>query len=469
MKLNINKALSHFIIYTILLTNMPCAHNKSKTTQKETPEISRKITLTPGYMERTFNSNETMLYGSLNMMQLSSLALDKLVGLTDNTFGKVAIGLAYVIPQSWLALAGNVVYHEFGHARAQTSFGRDYYYRASHDDDENSTTDYAYGLYVQKFLNPQYFLHGAETHYQGELSEHIHNVPYQFLHRFVYNKPEMIAKLQAQFDIAKLTEVNHNILEDAFSLYGWGAGLNNNTHYGKAIAKLIDKQNGHLFYFFDYFAAKTTPYFYFLLLGDLGDLAGIEEAYSANNVNIHKEDIAYSSLASFFLSSTTWSFIYSSITNLPKGNFTVYAPIWKGWRLPDLNFYINSQGLSFELTTGYHMSPNWYVGLGLESVHMGKSAYEISPSVAYTLPTSYGEVEFCAQLHISDKFELGGNISASWQSLHRTWEATIKYIYHNALTLNGERNIPFFKTGLMNTGDLSLTNHEVAITASYYY
>lgn len=531
----------------------PISLNTAKTQQPT--KLTRSFTLTPGYMERTFNSNEMMVQGPLSLAQLATQGFDSLLNTTDNVYGKLALGGLYVYPYFLLANISNTVYHEFGHARAFASVGTNYIYgAASASSSELLETNYAYGIYPEKLFNPSHLFDGAYTKPLPPYPQ-ITDIPKAFFLR-VSSKPsiqkvitkahDFLLKIDAKqltndealspthgllYSRVKLyylglesqarqslsigdymnganakvelppTTTADTLLEkiysnqalspyedllkktidderNLFDIYATYNGLNNQMRYSQEIANLIYKSNGHLLYFLDHLEGKLSAFYYILSLewkkeegkvSSGNDINNILNAYAFHDFKVTENDIKFGSLASLFLSSTTWAFVYSAVTELPKGSFVVYAPVWKGWRLPDLNFYLTTQGLSFEVVTGYEFTPSWYVGLNAEAVYIGNTAYEISPSIAYRLPTSYGEWEFGAQLHISDALELGGNTSVEWTSPNKSWSTKLKYLYHNALTLVGERNIPFFKSGFLDNGALSTTNHEVALTLSYNY
>lgn len=464
------------ILALIFLSGILNISNAEKNySPSSTKELRRSLILTPGYMERTFNSNDSMKYGPLTLMQLSSKGFDALINASGEY--KVIAGMLYLLPQSWFSLANNVVYHEFGHARAKASYKVGYTYYASHvSTDPTIKTDYAYGLYLQKFLNPSYFLDGAMTSATStakEIGKQLSYLPDIFLNRITpisFNKGRTaLNKQKMGLELSTEEQNNLNNLSADVGLYFDVGGLNNNTRYAQQISDLIFKNNGHLIYFPDYFVGKTTPLFYWLLLGSHGDVGSIVYNYNKQNLDIRGPDIALGSAASLLLSSTTWTFVYSAFTELPKGSFIVRPPIWHGWRLPDLNFYLTSQGLSFEIVTGYRFNDNWYAGLSTEMVYKGNSAYEFGPSVGYNFNTSLGRIDLSCQLIIGNKLEMGGNIGAEWTSPHESWSVGLKYIYHNALTLVGERNIPFLASGFMSGGEPSLVNHEANVTLSYNY
>ena len=523
-----NKA--SLLISSALLCNLAFANSQTKDTNA--PKLVRSFTLTPGYMERTFNSNEMMKHGPLSLMQLSSQGIDAVANLSDDPWIKVGIFAAFGFPNYLVSRTSSTVYHEFGHARAMASYGTTYTYSAALD--SNVPTDYAYGIYVEKFLSPSLLFDGAYTQSAGFYN--FTKVPKPFLTRVMGSTPKRFATLlniwwkdPTAIDEKNLTatekwvlgefKIEHNIpflasspigsdytsetdvqavidklpnaatlsskealikqlIENDFALPMITAGLNNEMRLAQEIADIIYAKKGHLAYFNSYLIGKFSAFDYVMSYeSDLAagkvtpgnDIANILKAYKNRDYSIDASDIKIGSTASLLLSATTWSFVYSAFTELPKGSFLVHAPVWHGWRLPDVNFYMTTQGLSFEVVTGYQFNENWYAGLTAEMVYKGNTAYEFGPSIGYSFNTSIGEVTLSAQPIIGNTMEFGGNAGVEWTSPNKDWTVGIKYIYHNALTLVGERNIPFLCSGFMNDGEPSTTNHEANITLSYTY
>ncbi|QOL19668.1 hypothetical protein [Candidatus Bodocaedibacter vickermanii] len=508
--------------------------------------IKRSFTLTPGYMERTFNSNEMMKHGPLSLMQLYSKGTDVLCDISNDPLTRLGIWGLCLFPNYYIADTSHTVYHEFGHARAIASMGLSYEYSASAK--EEIPTDYAYGIYLKRIENPSTFNSGAAT--QTFLPDNmLKKIPSLFLKRVMtpqkrlsqtitqklntwWNNPDVInAKSLSSHEklvLSLFTEAHkspsdspipirsvytseaetskiidkllnstpkafnsehkesadfkkyilQNLLSEEAYLVVSFAGINNQMRYAQDVSNLIFKYNGHLMYSFDYFFGKYEGYRYVstyeshLAAGKISsgdDIYCILRNYDNRDYTIDAFDIKMGSLASLFLSATTWSFVYSAITELPKGSFLVHAPVWNGWRLPDLNFYMTSQGLSFEVVTGYQFNDRWHVGLTAEMVYKGNTAYEFGPSITYKFSTPSGEFELSAQAIISNDLEFGGAAGIEWTAPRKDWAVGVKYTHHNALTFAGERNIPFFCAGLNSVGKPSHTNDEASLTLSYNY
>lgn len=365
--------------------------------------IKRSFTLTPGYMERTFNSNEMMKHGPLSLMQLYSKGTDVLCDISNDPLTRLGILGLCLIPNYYIANTSHTVYHEFGHARAFASMGYEYSYYA--DSNRKLSTDYAYGIYIKRIEDPSAFGSGAAT-----LALLPHNmlkkIPSSFLKR-VLTSPEKLSKQITQklntwwnnpdaVNINNLTSTEKYVLEafkvmhespsdsliptrstytseaevshtidtllsrtSSKGLYGTSktskefkdyiiqalmadevdivinfAGINNQMRYAQDVSNLIFKHNGHLMYGFDYFLGKyegcryTSTYESHLAANKVSsgnDVYNILRDYDKRGYAIDASDIKTGSLASIFLSATTWAFVYSAITELPKGSFLVHG------------------------------------------------------------------------------------------------------------------------------------------------
>ncbi len=396
--------------------------------KNNTQKLVRSAVLSPGYVERVFNSNEMIKHIPLSFMQGSSYYFDLFINMTDNKFAKLAIGTGYSYLHYVLAKISSVVYHEFGHARALASFGM----------------SYKFGIPIDN-----------RTYYKAS------NV-FEF-YGLMMNKYSLFTKKGAAtyFDSRNFTNDQDLILS--------AGGLNNQMRLSQEVADLIDENKGHILYAFDYVKGKISSYEYASIteqqlnngvVSKGNDIQDIRNDYAKKGINVSISDIKNGSLISLGLSATTWAFVYSAFKNYNSG-MLIESPVWRGWRLPDVNFYITSKGLSYEVLTGYHLNEHWYFALSTEFVYKGNKAFELSPFCVYKFEKASGTYKIKGQVTTSQNFDIGGGVSLDWTSLSKTWGLGAKYICHNASTLVGERNIPFVKN--------SNINHEMIATVSFYF
>ncbi|CAO5683071.1 MAG: hypothetical protein HEEMFOPI_00829 [Holosporales bacterium] len=395
----------------------------------KTSPIQRSIVLTPGYAERTFNSNEMIKYFPLSIMQYSSYACDVTMGLTDNIWVKSLVGGVFASIHYLFSDISQTVYHEFGHARAFESLGGSYHYGVPIDRNSHYRANNVFSLYALI------------------LKKHA-----------LYESKGALTSCR----LLRPLTVKQDLVVSA-------AGLNNQMRLSQEVADLIDNNNGHVLYAIDYMLGKISAHRYADIteiqqsngtVSTGNDIDAIIKRYADMGIVVSTSDIKKGSLMSLGLSATTWTFIYSMIKNLRSG-MVIESPVWHKWRLPDVNFYITSKGLSYEVITGYHLNDHWYLGLSTEFVYKGNNAFEISPFCVYQFENKSGYYKIKSQTTISQKFDVGASFGLDWMPHSKRWGLGAKYICHNASTLLGERNIPFVKNGNIN--------HEIAATFSFYF
>jgi hypothetical protein len=309
--------LQHLIAFSLILAlGNAC---DAKVPSPVTPIIKRSFTLTPGYMERTFNSNDMMKHGPLSLMQLSSKCVDEVAPPYSDTWSKLGIFALFSFPNFFLAATNHVVYHEFGHARAVASMGGRYSYDAGSNG--KLPTDYAFGIYIERIKEPSAFEEGAATSFSTDCK-----MPASLMKRLAPSSMQISQKLNtwwknphavntagltpnerylldyltrvqqnpflaSRFPIgnpfsfgAEIEKVKSNIikgylegylyeeqllnseehkeflvyhlLKDEYSILIDFAGINNQMRYAQEVADLIFKNNGHQLYFFDYALGK---------------------------------------------------------------------------------------------------------------------------------------------------------------------------------------------------------------------
>src|SRR6185503_21205128 len=107
--------------------------------------------------------------------------------------------------------------------------------------------------------------------------------------------------------------------------------------------------------------------------------------YKKLGIPIQKRDIQIASLLSI-CSGTIVSLFKSYYTFLKYGNPIVHSMEWKNIRIPDLNFYINAAGLSYEIVSGYRLSPHLNIQFAGEWIFKGiKKQWKMTPAIHYQL------------------------------------------------------------------------------------
>jgi hypothetical protein len=239
-------------------------------------------------------------------------------------------------------------------------------------------------------------------------------------------------------------------------------GLNNQMLLAKKVSDLVYDNNGHITYFQHYLGNKIAGYVYSQMdqnanpgddpiFSNNSDIKGILAGYTAKGYGVTHSDLEQQSLISL-ISGTTYSFLRGYYNYVAAGNSMVTSAEVYGFRVPDINAYINARGLSYEFVTGYRFDPNLRLDLAYERVWKGDANQQLTPKLYFQLASIYPKLN---DLWISADVVIGGGLGGS---LEAKWTPNIyspvefskrlsyfaRFIVYNAYTLYGERNTPSF-------------------------
>ena len=376
-------------------------------------EFKRPLTLSLGFFE-SMNSNQGMVHYPLTMIQIHSLLFDK---IADSFESRIVPFLIELPLGYWLAQSFFVPFHEFGHARAARAMGMRSVYFSD-----------GYGL---KFLIPNFWLLAFIR---------ILTPPFGFP-----GGGHAATSISGTPTLSFYSKVEGELICTT-------SGLNNQSFLAFQIADFIYQNQGHFAYCVHYLGNKISPSVYAFMENDhfKGDITHILESYQTLGIDITRKDIQIFSLLSV-CSGTTASLFKSYYTFLKYGNPIVETMEWKKIRFPDLNFYINASGLSYEIVSGYRFSPHLNLQLATEWVFKGiKNQLQLTPAIHYQLSSDFPGIpgslwlkaECILASHPSGGFKIQWapfkNMETGWQSLF----FETQYTYYHADNLYGERNIP---------------------------
>lgn len=175
------------------------------------------------------------------------------------------------------------------------------------------------------------------------------------------------------------------------------------------------------------------------------NLALLEHAYASQNIDLSAGKIAMLSTLSILCSGSFYkTFRQSHWEYYDQGTQFYKAYEWYGFRIPDVVPYLNANGYSYHVTTGYRISPNVAIPVCFEFQFIGEKAVEGSTGVMLRFP-SWLNLDIHANLLISQG-GLGGDLKASvtpWGALC----VEAGFGYYNSKTLEGNRHILSFKNG----------------------
>ena len=412
-------------------------------------QIDRSFALSSGYLEHIFNSNEGLSYFPLSSIQLYSKGFD---GVTQDyavtTGRRWGIALLEFPISYWLAHSLFIPYHEFGHARVIAANKNEYEYHSYGLWGPLSTTSY-WGLTLMRLFTPPFGFPGSGHAAAGG------------------NHGNLLTPSLIQY-------YGTPGLDLIFS----ASGLNNQMLLSKKVSDLIYSDTGHMTYFAHYLGNKISGYVYSKLdqnlnsnddplINNNSDIKAILNAYSAKGYSITHADLERQSLISL-LSGTTYSFINGYYNYISSGNPRVRTLEILGFRVPDINSYINARGLSYEFVTGYRFSSNLRVDLAYERIWKGTPTQQLTPRIHYQLASIFPTLnDFWISADAVMSRGVGGSVEARWapkpfsvDHFDTKLSYFSRFILYNAYTLYGERNTPSFNQRVLTPEFIAGVNYK---------
>lgn len=403
------------------------------TTSHAESELKRSLTLSSAYVETFFNSNEGLVAAPLSVMQASSKLFDVATDNFRDHVGKRLINFVVQIPFSyWLASALLIPFHEFGHARAMHALGFKYRYGSV-----------SYGHHF-KGLSNYWTLSGIR----------LITPPSPFAAQgLAYTATDGTSS-----DISSKL-FNQKGGETGFQMMMYAGGINNQMFLAKAISTTIYENNGHPTYAASYVWNKFHGFLYTALdeknneragdrISTRGDPTLIVNTYRERGIGVTYGHLKALSLLSL-ISGTTASLLYGQIRYLAFGDDVVRPFEIFGVRVPELNAYVNADGLSFEVETDYRINTSLTAGLSYEFIWFGKNVHEVTPRIRYDLASAVPELN---EMWLKASLVVGKGIGASLRADYAPFDldtsnfwSRFSYfvdarLFHGS-TLYGERNI----------------------------
>lgn len=167
------------------------------------------------------------------------------------------------------------------------------------------------------------------------------------------------------------------------------------------------------------------------------NLTLLEDAYAQKGVNLSAAKIATLSTLSMLCSASFYrTFRHVNWEYYDQGSPFFRAYEWRGIRIPDVVPYLNSDGMSYHLTTGYRISPTFAITVAAEYQFVGNSQFEGTLGIMKRFPGLLN-LDLQANLLLSTE-GLGGDTTISVSP----WGAVsfdVGAAYYNNNTLHGKR------------------------------
>lgn len=221
------------------------------------------------------------------------------------------------------------------------------------------------------------------------------------------------------------------------------AGPNSQVSYAGALDDALVRRKGHVTDGLFYMANKLSVGFTPEDDNADGDYTSVLCGYKQKNYAISRKNMKVNSFLSFFLSSSSHAYIYSLINFVHTGQTqaTPFEPF--GVRMPDVEAYILTKGLSMKVKSGYRVSETLHFPVAIEFLTHGEKGAE------YTLGC---EKEITSLNHLT----LGCNPifgqALNWESFIRAPLGDRAFIegraaYYSLKGFMGQRLIPSLKNG----------------------
>jgi len=176
------------------------------------------------------------------------------------------------------------------------------------------------------------------------------------------------------------------------------------------------------------------------------ELGRIEAAYKEMGVDLSWKEMASYGVVAFLGSAEFWGRFFEEIDYISSGDAYVKAPEVCGFRLPNLGFYLTSQGPSYQVNTGYRLGQSLFFPVAIEFVFKGPNKMvELIAGVRkhFAWMGGYVHGEVVANFH---KTAFGGKVVAGMKPSGNLFiDAGVRFDHKD--TLDGERNIRSLKEG----------------------
>jgi len=400
---------------------------------------NRTLSFDSRYFTQEYSNKAVGQFG-IDLMNLATLPGDLLMKTNSNSIKgeniflfydskelrNVGRGLLTFIGSIFLSNSYGFAYHEYGHGTRAAAIG----------------------------LKP-YYGHGPiET--EGDLQAALSGATKLYDNFFSF----YLASLSNTrgFSIVKPGDTIFNPLEEELNNGWWkgltsAGGLNNSMLFTEFVEDELYQNTGHLGFMRSYLNGKLAISNYGIGLGLGNDINNVTNYYQEKGFNVDIDRITKGSKISFYTSTLSYQFVYQ-LFNMFTGKSAHFKP-WeiKGVQLPNTYFYMNRQGISYKINSGYRYQ-EWRFPVSVEYIYEGESQKEITLGAqkkSDKLTSSF-------EMILGNVFEF--SLDASY-NLNNKIILSSGYELYNRGNLHGERLIPSLEHGAKF--------HSIYLKASFAY
>lgn len=215
--------------------------------------------------------------------------------------------------------------------------------------------------------------------------------------------------------------------------YDDGGHLTQTSHY--AAGKLSLLIDGFKTLFFNkHSAARHT------------DMAAVSDLYDQKGIELSCKTMMAHSAVAYCLSSQFW-YGFTKSGYLSSGSKFIHTPSYHGFRLPNVGYYLTSDGPSYQLTTGYKWGEDLWFPLGAEYVFQGNNkSFELKIGARKKFASMKN---LFLHAEVIKNFSKGGWGAIAYVGIQPTSLLSLEIgLQRDDLnTLEGERNIISLKDG----------------------
>jgi hypothetical protein len=385
----------------------------------------------PGY------SNRAVGQFGIEIINLATLPADLIIR-SDSTTTKskkiflfydshqlrnVGNGLILFIGSAFLSNSFTFSYHEFGHGTRSAAVG------------------------LQTWYSHQVITSQAD--YQGVLSGSIKS--------YVNFFPFYISSLFNQSGSSIIGDTLFSPLTKELD-NGWDGvmltgGLNNEMLFTEYIEDELYRRGGHIGFLIPYISGKIAALSYGTGYGDFNDVTNIINYYQGRGFDIDSDKINNGNKVSLFTSTLSYQFVYQFFRMLSGKSSRFYPWKFRGLELPNSLFYMNRDGLSYQIRSGYNLG-EWRFPFAVEHVYEGKKRTEIS----FGAEKQFDKLTTTFEATVGKRLEFAIDVSYrqnEWFMISGGYEL------YDKRNLHGERLIPRMEHGPVN--------HQLYLKASLIY
>ena len=233
-------------------------------------------------------------------------------------------------------------------------------------------------------------------------------------------------------------------LTDEVNNNGWyglvqTGGLNNEMLFSEFIEDELYRNGGHIGFLIPYINGKLAARNYESGLGVFNDVTNIVNYYQGQGYNIDNDKIGNGSKVSLFTSALSYQFVYQFVRMFSGKSSRFHPWEFRGLELPNTLFYMNRDGLSYKIRSGYRFG-EWRFPFAVEYGFEGEKRTEFT----FGAEKGFEKITAAFEAIIGKRLDLALDVSyrqSKWLMLSGG------YALYDKRNLHGERLIPSLEHG----------------------